>query len=114
MKFIWTIIFLFCTFIILLLPKASFAAGIDELSSMAKQGQVEAQFTLAEAYYFGKTTGKNLRQALFWYEKAALQGHSKAQWTLGAMYWRGQGTAKEPKKAAYWYQKFAEQGLAMV
>jgi TPR repeat protein len=112
MKFVWPVIVLFCTFIFLLLPKASFAARIDELSSMAKQGQVEAQFTLAEAYYFGKGTGKNLKQALFWYEKAALQGHPKAQRALGAMYELGQGTANEPKKAAFWYQKSAEQGLA--
>ena len=74
MKSIWPLIVLFCTFISLLLPKTSFADRIDELSSMAKQGQVEAQFTLAEVYYFGKGTGKNLKQALFWYEKAAQQG----------------------------------------
>ena len=112
MKFIWPIIVLFCTFIFLLLPKASFAARIDELSIMAEQGQVEAQFTLAEAFYLGRGTGKNLQQALFWYEKAAQQGHPEAQRALGAMYVMGKGTAKAPQKAAYWYQKSAEQGLA--
>ena len=112
MKFIWPIIVLFCTFIFLFLPKVSFAARIDELSIMAEQGQVEAQFTLAEAFYLGRGTGKNLQQALFWYEKAAQQGHPGAQRALGAMYVMGKGTAKAPQKAAYWYQKSAEQGLA--
>jgi len=112
MKYIWPLIVLFCTFISLFLPKTFFAARIDELSIMAKQGQVEAQLTLAEAYYFGKGTEKNLKQALFWYERAALQGHPEAQRALGAMYELGQGTDKKPKEAAYWYQKSAEQGLA--
>ena len=65
MKYFWTVIILFYIFIFFLLPKPSFSAKIDELSGMAKQGQVEAQFTLAEAYYFGKGTGKNLQQALY-------------------------------------------------
>ena len=112
MKYFRQVIVLFYSLIFLLLPKPSFSAKIDELSSMAKQGQVEAQFTLAEAYYLGKGTGKNLKQALFWYERAAQQGHLKAQRALGAMSELGEGTAKEPKKAAYWYQKSAEQGLA--
>jgi TPR repeat protein len=111
MKYLRQVIILFYSLIFLLLPKPSFSAKIHEVSSMAKQGQVEAQFTLAEAYYFGKGTGKNLQQALFWYERAAQQGHLKAQRALGAMFELGQGTAKEPKKAAYWYQKSAEQGL---
>jgi len=112
MKFFWLVIVLSYTLIFLLLPKSSIAGKIDELSSMAKQGQVEAQFTLAEACYFGKDIKKNLPQAFFWYEKAAQQGHPKAQRALGSMYKLGIGTAKEPVKAAYWYQKSAEQGLA--
>jgi TPR repeat protein len=112
MKYFRQVIVLFYSLIFLLLPKPSFSFKIDEFSSMAKQGQVEAQFTLAEAYYFGKGTGKNLKQAFFWYEKAAQQGHLKAQRALGTMSELGEGTAKEPQKAAYWYQKSAEQGLA--
>jgi TPR repeat protein len=112
MKSVQQIIVIFCILNLLFLPQPSVAGRIDELSSMAKQGQVEAQFALAEAYYFANGIEKNLHQALFWYERAAQQGHPRAQRALGAMYELGNGTAKEPQKAAYWYQKSAEQGLA--
>ena len=52
MKSVQQKIVIFCILNLLFLPQPSVAGRIDELSSMAKQGQVEAQFALAEAYYF--------------------------------------------------------------
>jgi TPR repeat protein len=112
MKFFKHILILFYALSFFLLPAFSPAGEIDELSSKAEQGHVEAQFKLADAYYSGTGTRKNPEQAFFWYEKAAQQGHPKAQRALGAMYELGKGTAKEPEQAAFWYEKAAEQGLA--
>ena len=112
MRFFKQAIILFYALSFLLLPAPSPAGELDELRNKADQGYIKAQFKLAEAYYSGKGTSKNLGQAFFWYEKAAQQGHPKAQRALGAMYELDKGTAKEPEKAAYWYGKAAEEGLA--
>ncbi|KPK25298.1 MAG: hypothetical protein AMJ61_12360, partial [Desulfobacterales bacterium SG8_35_2] len=73
------ILFSVVSFFLLLLPVSSPAGGMADLGRIAEQGQVEAQFKLGDAHYFGKGTKKNLEQALFWYEKAAQQGHPRAQ-----------------------------------
>ena len=52
----------------------------------AKDGDMEAQFNLGNAYLFGKGVDKNFVEAAKWYTKAAEQGHVKAQYNLGWMY----------------------------
>ncbi|MFC5598220.1 tetratricopeptide repeat protein [Deinococcus cellulosilyticus] len=46
---------------------------------LALEGDRDSQFSLAEFYEKGKGTGKDLKQALFWYKKAADQGSEEAQ-----------------------------------
>ena len=113
MKFLMQAIICFtAASILFLLPAHAISTEINALKDKATQGQVEAQFELGDAYYYGKGTGKNLKQALYWYEKAAEQGDVMAQRAVGAMYELGQGTGKDGVKAAYWYEKAAAQGLA--
>jgi len=82
----------------------------------AYQGDPEAQYLLAESYYFGVGVliGEGIqvddREAAKWYYKAAEQGHEKAQFNIGQMYRYGLGVPKNDKEAVRWYRMAAEQG----
>jgi len=78
----------------------------------AAAGDVDAQFTVAEAFRQGVGVGKDFSESLRWYRSAAEQGHSVAQNNLGSMLLNGMGTDKNPKEAVSWYRKAAEQGEA--
>ncbi len=79
----------------------------------ANQGDADAQFNLALLYKLGAGIPKDLKQAVYWYTKAAEQGHVNAQYSLGSLYLDGDGqeVPKDFKQAVYWYTKAAEQGL---
>ena len=76
----------------------------------AVQGNVQAQFNLANKYYEGKGVEQNFKEAFKWYKKAAEQGHSQAQFNLGCMYGRGEGVKKDYSEANKWIYKAALQG----
>lgn len=59
---------------------------LEELSRKATAGDVEAQYQLASVYDFGYKTSRNLKQAIYWYEKAVEGGHIKACVNLGYIY----------------------------
>ena len=83
---------------------------IDELTTLAEQGDAEAQCRLAYYYEKGKGVEKNSIKAVEWYTKAAEQGHSIAQCNLAACYKLGKGVAKNLIKAVKLYTKSAKQG----
>lgn len=85
--------------------------GFDSLLALANTGDAAAQNKLANAYYNGEGTPKNLDAAFKLYTSAAKQGLPNAQFNLGAMYFEGEGTAKNNKKALEWLQKAAAQGV---
>ena len=58
---------------------------IKDLEVKAKQGDVEAQFNLAEAYYRGKGISKNVKKAVELWTRAAEQGHAGSQRSLGGV-----------------------------
>ena len=51
----------------------------------AEQGDVDAQFAVAEGYAKGRGVAKNPAQARLWYQRAADQGHEEAEEKLEAM-----------------------------
>ena len=51
----------------------------------AEQGDVDAEFQVAESYAKGRGVAKNPAQARSWYQKAAEQGHEEAAEKLAAM-----------------------------
>jgi TPR repeat protein len=63
---------------------------------------------LAELYDSGVGTEKNLKQAIFWYAKAAQQGFIAAQYKLATIYHFGRGVEVDDVKARYWYTKAAK------
>ncbi len=64
-------------------------------------------------YYKGKGTEKNLKEAIYWYQKAAENGFEGAQYNLALLY-EEEETEKNLEKAFYWYQKVAENGYIRV
>lgn len=102
-----------CVFILLMsVNVCAHEAGINQLTAKAKSGDAEAQFNLGICYDNGKDVSKDIKQAVYWYQKAAEQGHAAAQNALGFCYWNGLGVDQDAKQAAYWWQKAAEQGFA--
>lgn len=75
----------------------------------AKRGHADAQAICGERYMEGKGCTADVKQALYWHEKAAEQGVLRSQKACASLY------AKEffhKEKALYWYRKVAEQGAA--
>ena len=79
----------------------------------ADQGDVNAQYDLAECYYYGSGgVKKNVSEAMKWYRKAAEQGHVEAEYSLGYCCYDGQNGAMDYAQAVKWFRKAAEQGHA--
>ena len=102
----------------------------------AKQGHIEAQYRLGQAYVNdrdyeeakkwllkaaekGHTNaqyelagllGLTVEQKAEWTYKAAIKGHVEAQFSLGRYYLSGFGVTKDVNEAVKWYRKAAEQG----
>lgn len=57
---------------------------IEWHSMAASVGQIDAQYTLGEAYLYGYGTAKEPAWGLSWFERAARAGHARAQYALGA------------------------------
>ena len=79
----------------------------------AEQGFAEAQFALAEFYYWGWGIECNDAEAAKWYRAAAEQGHGKAQKGLGECYNEGTGVVQDYEEAIKWMQLAAEQGVEL-
>jgi TPR repeat protein len=101
---------------------ASFEAGImayqandlplayKEFLSAAKAGHGDSQYNVALMYEKGIGVGKDEKQAVTWYDKAALQGNAAAQYNLAVLYENGRGTEVDFAKANEWYRKASVQG----
>lgn len=86
--------------------------------SLARLGDVEAQYLLAQFYEEGYGTPEDLREAVRWYEAAADNRHAGARARLGEAYFmlaeslnhRAGGTHGE--EAVAWYRTAADAGHA--
>jgi len=83
---------------------------VENYTSKASQGDVDAQYNLAILYYHGDGVEKNLEEALFWFHKAAEQDDTEAQYNLGFMYGRGEGVKKDQEQSMQWFMKAAYKG----
>ena len=100
------------TLLIYLMSLTSFlnAADINNLKMLANQGDKEAQYNLGYCYEYGEGVGKDLREAVSWYTRAAYQGDKNAQYNLGKCYYYGRGVVVDMREAVNWYTKAANQG----
>jgi TPR repeat protein len=81
-----------------------------EFLAAAKVGHIDSQFNLAVMYEKGIGVGKNEKEAVVWYSKAATQGNAASQFNLGVLYENGRGTPVDFAKANKWYRKASVQG----
>ena len=86
---------------------------LEGLKKRAMNGSPDAQCAVADicaddsrADFF------DAKEAVFWYEKAALQGHTRAQWLFGASYFQGIGAEQDMDAAELWLLKSAQGGNA--
>lgn len=98
-------------------PDASDMAKLlfSAMFESAKDGQVDAQLELADAYA-NHTKGAigDKARALFWYKRAAKQGNAIAQNWVGRYCEMGWGlTEKDFGQAREWYAKSAAQGVSV-
>lgn len=74
-------------------------------------GHVSKETALGEAYLTGKGVSRDIKQAIYWYEKAAGLGDPVAQNQMGYFYHTGLGVPADPARAVHWYQLAAANGL---
>ncbi len=82
----------------------------DTLFQSARDGNVQAQYNLGRAYFYGKGLKKNPEWAAFWFQLAAEQGDPWAQTNLSYLLDRGLGVKKNPEAALHWIRKAAAHG----
>ena len=93
--------------------KGDYKTAFNEWKPLAEQGDVGAQYNLAQMYRRGQGVLKDYKEAVKWYLKAAEQGYASALYNLGWMYDHGKGVLKDYKEAMKWYRRAAEQGYAL-
>ena len=82
----------------------------DNLAA-ARKGDMEAQFQVAENYYYGHNVDENEAESAKWYKKAALQGHVESMMKLGQLYYiGGDGVPENDAEAKRWYKMAADAG----
>lgn len=83
------------------------------LLEAARQGDAEAQFQIAEAYFHARLgLQKQSAQAYRWYQAAAAQNDHKAALMLARMAKYGDGTVASTVTSLKWLQRAAELGNA--
>lgn len=85
----------------------------NRLREEAEQGNAQAQYHLANAYYNGIGVARNPVEGANWLLKAATQGYVHAQCDLGVMYHKGNGVTQSYPDTLKWYRLAAEKGDAL-
>jgi len=108
------------TFLLLfLLSVSTLAAGssdttlLETIRQLARQGDGEAQYSLALRYDLGDGIERNMARAIHWYTRAADQGVAGACFTLGMKYEFGVGVRRDVKRAMSLYKRAALQDWPM-
>jgi len=66
----------------------------------ANEGNVEAQFNIAYAYFTGEGIDRDYTSAAMWFKRAARQNFAKAQYNLAYCYMNGRGVPRDYDKAS--------------
>ena len=86
---------------------------MDQIGSLAAQGDVEATFLIGAAFYFGVGVKKDKSETLNWLLKAGEAGHPEAMRRLGHIYECEKcGFEVNHETSLHWYLKAAEAGHA--
>jgi uncharacterized protein len=79
----------------------NFDLGIKLMLLAAENGNAKAQFVMGLLMTKGK--GKNIAEAIRWYEKAAEQAFPDAMFNLGVIFRRGEGVSKDLIRSFKWF-----------
>lgn len=71
----------------------------------AKQGNVEAQYSLGIYYLYGYGTSYDCEKAIHWLTRAAENGYETAQYHLALLYTYGEKVKCDYDRAAWWLSK---------
>ncbi len=88
----------------------NFEAAFKEFIASAKEGNMYAQYIVAQMYANGEGVERDMRESAFWYGMAADLGHLKSQNNLANMYMDGFGIQQNFDEAARWFQRAANNG----
>ena len=86
--------------------------GSEKLRATAIAGNHEAEFEVATRYADGRGVGQDIKQAVFWYMRAAEGGLAPAQYRLASIYEKGVGVRSNLFSAQEWYRRAALAGNA--
>ena len=87
-----------------------YATALREWTPLAEQGDLAAQFELANMYRKGIGVPQDYRTAVKLYTPPAEQGNAFAQYNLGIMHSFGLGVIQDYETSLKWYILSAEQG----
>lgn len=93
--------------------RGEYALAEREFRPLAERGNVLAQYKLGLMYNNGEGVPQDYRQAVDWFNRAAVLGYAPAQSSLGVKFEKGQGVKRNYSEAVRWYRFGAEQGYAM-
>lgn len=91
----------------------NYQVALPTFRSLAEQGHMDAQNSLASMYAIGQGVRQDRARAAKWYRLAAIQGHALAQYSLGVMLSAGQGVGRNETEAADWIRGATELGRAI-
>ena len=77
------------------------------MSSLALQGNAEAEYELGRLYQNGDGISRNLTEAVTWFIAAADHGVTAAAATLGILYSLGVGVPMDAQSSADWFRRAA-------
>jgi TPR repeat protein len=85
--------------------------SIEELKTLAEDGDLEATLLVGDAYLKGGKVPKDPAEGVRWIRRAADKGVASAYYILGICYDVGQGVERDMTQAVAWYRKGAESGV---
>ncbi len=80
-----------------------YTTAYREFHALARQGQPNAQFALAQMYRFGAGVPQDDVEAFTWFRRAGKGGHAEARTVLGFLYAYGVGTGQDNFQAYFWF-----------
>ena len=86
------------------------AAPLDQLTSLARSGDMKAERDLGLKYLAGDGVQANESEAARWLMRAAYRGEPTAEYWLGTLYARGHGVPEDAFQANHWYEAAAQKG----
>jgi uncharacterized protein len=82
-------------------------AAFERLSTLALEGNGDAEYLLGCLYQNGQGVQRNFAEAATWFIAAADRGVSAAAATLGILYSLGLGVPQDPESSADWFRRAA-------